>query len=531
MGGRQLDAALYTALNGRVAQRGLAGPDKTVVLSASSCQAEVMAKFGLEQRRETAMFLASSKLRKESKDAAVSSATRTLQSVGLSAAQSHPSSLSRVAAQRARPTAAQATLPEAKSDGRFAEASTEVEAGVEARRVGDEGILEAQVRAPLGAEWAAARAACLKRWLRPQVVSHTWALSAKTEAGLFAVASKQVKAPGVALPLSLAGASPRSLSPLAHAFLVHGVDVVPSWPAGHTVDPVNRPVCPICQEDFRPWAGDAVLLSCSHVFHGACLGAFVAHARKALAPGSVFERVCPMCRRTGYAERRTDEPALTWVCAAVLRIQALLRGAAVRRKRWLLPRGGGGSTVSAEAAAEDRREYYVSRMAAAAQRLKRILSAVDDEALAVLDDSERIVAASRASAAESTKALAGAQRQAAQALRRSPAPAEAAAAAGAVAAGAAAARPSVAAGRSLSGHVSSVPVPAAGAASPRGRHLGPCTVCGRSVFLAAGHLAAVPAASPVVLDGGHCRHAACDASLMTYKALLRSLKLAGEGAS
>ncbi len=49
--------------------------------------------------------------------------------------------------------------------------------------------------------------------------------------------------------------------------------------------------CPICMVEFRggPKARALVLLSCTHVFHGACIESFEQYARN--------ERpTCPMCR-------------------------------------------------------------------------------------------------------------------------------------------------------------------------------------------------------------------------------------------
>ena len=77
-------------------------------------------------------------------------------------------------------------------------------------------------------------------------------------------------------------------------------------------------LCPICLEEFR--TGEQVILSCSHVFHEACLTSFEAfqasqHAKSRGAQGqaeggnaaAAYERACPVCRRAQYEKKRTTQ--------------------------------------------------------------------------------------------------------------------------------------------------------------------------------------------------------------------------------
>ena len=52
--------------------------------------------------------------------------------------------------------------------------------------------------------------------------------------------------------------------------------------------------CPICCDHFTNQ--DQILLSCSHVYHRACLESYEKHA-------NVLKRICPMCRTEGYEKR------------------------------------------------------------------------------------------------------------------------------------------------------------------------------------------------------------------------------------
>ncbi|XP_020016930.1 RING finger protein 32 isoform X2 [Castor canadensis] len=78
--------------------------------------------------------------------------------------------------------------------------------------------------------------------------------------------------------------------------------------------------CPICKEEFelRP----QVLLSCSHVFHKACLQAFEKFTNK---------KTCPLCRKNQYQTRVIHDGAHLFKVKCATRIQAYWRGHVVRK--------------------------------------------------------------------------------------------------------------------------------------------------------------------------------------------------------
>lgn len=83
--------------------------------------------------------------------------------------------------------------------------------------------------------------------------------------------------------------------------------------------------CSICCDEFGMSA--QVLLSCSHVFHSACLGAF-----EKFASASACIMCCPLCRKERYQKRLV--PFGRQVCErrAATKIQAWFRGCVDRRK-------------------------------------------------------------------------------------------------------------------------------------------------------------------------------------------------------
>ncbi|XP_063001805.1 RING finger protein 32 [Elgaria multicarinata webbii] len=78
--------------------------------------------------------------------------------------------------------------------------------------------------------------------------------------------------------------------------------------------------CAICREEFA--LQPQVLLSCSHVFHRACLKAFERFAGK---------KTCPMCRKIQYQTRVIHDGARLFKIKCVTRIQAFWRGHIVRK--------------------------------------------------------------------------------------------------------------------------------------------------------------------------------------------------------
>jgi len=83
----------------------------------------------------------------------------------------------------------------------------------------------------------------------------------------------------------------------------------------------NDAFCPICMEAFK---GEEVLLSCSHLFHRACLQIF----EKFMARGV---RTCPICRTCDYQKKltRVGSEAHAEVCCK--QIQGLYRGYVARK--------------------------------------------------------------------------------------------------------------------------------------------------------------------------------------------------------
>ncbi|KAL2777899.1 RING finger protein 32 isoform a [Daubentonia madagascariensis] len=78
--------------------------------------------------------------------------------------------------------------------------------------------------------------------------------------------------------------------------------------------------CPICKEEFR--LHPQVLLSCSHVFHRACLQAFEKFTNK---------KTCPLCRKNQYQTRVIHDGAHLFRIKCATRIQAYWRGYIVRK--------------------------------------------------------------------------------------------------------------------------------------------------------------------------------------------------------
>ncbi|XP_028816930.1 RING finger protein 32 [Denticeps clupeoides] len=77
--------------------------------------------------------------------------------------------------------------------------------------------------------------------------------------------------------------------------------------------------CVICREEFR--LQPQVLLSCSHVFHRACLKSFERFSGR---------KVCPMCRREQYETRAIHDGARLYREKCAVRIQAWWRGHVTR---------------------------------------------------------------------------------------------------------------------------------------------------------------------------------------------------------
>ncbi|XP_074549368.1 RING finger protein 32 [Halichoeres trimaculatus] len=79
--------------------------------------------------------------------------------------------------------------------------------------------------------------------------------------------------------------------------------------------------CAICREEFH--LQPQVLLSCSHVFHRACLQAFERFSGR---------KCCPMCRKEQYETRVIYDAARLFRHQCATRIQATWRGYVARKK-------------------------------------------------------------------------------------------------------------------------------------------------------------------------------------------------------
>lgn len=122
--------------------------------------------------------------------------------------------------------------------------------------------------------------------------------------------------------------------------------------------------CPICCEPFR--TAPQVILSCSHVFHHACLRSF----ERFLAPGAV--RSCPMCRAKDYQKKRITDGASIYRQYCVVKIQATIRGFLARRRflRYLEKNPPSDPRV--------RQKYLMKQLSRTADALVSTMDAKDD---------------------------------------------------------------------------------------------------------------------------------------------------------
>ncbi|OWF35952.1 RING finger protein 32-like [Mizuhopecten yessoensis] len=81
----------------------------------------------------------------------------------------------------------------------------------------------------------------------------------------------------------------------------------------------SKQPCVICKEDFG--TQEQVLLSCTHVFHKACLQAFERFTGR---------KTCPMCRNAEYQTRVIHEGAKEYRIICATKIQAAWRGYVVK---------------------------------------------------------------------------------------------------------------------------------------------------------------------------------------------------------
>lgn len=112
--------------------------------------------------------------------------------------------------------------------------------------------------------------------------------------------------------------------------------------------------CVVCKEHFG--LQPQVLLSCSHVFHRACLEAFERFSGK---------RCCPLCRRAEYEKRVIFEGARNYRQRAATLIQATWRGYRVR-KAYLAFRAAHPPNDP-----NLRRKFYESKLSSIAEQMVR----------------------------------------------------------------------------------------------------------------------------------------------------------------
>ena len=84
--------------------------------------------------------------------------------------------------------------------------------------------------------------------------------------------------------------------------------------------------CPICMCAFSE--GREVLLSCSHMFHQACLSAFEKFMKS-------DERCCPICRTSRYQKKITRQGSKAYAVLCVVKLQARIRGHLARSRFYL----------------------------------------------------------------------------------------------------------------------------------------------------------------------------------------------------
>ena len=121
----------------------------------------------------------------------------------------------------------------------------------------------------------------------------------------------------------------RGLVPQATAPRVDPAVSRDEWSAiEHSIRGRQEAYCPICLEGFKE---HEVLLSCSHMFHRACLQNFEQLVRR-------NERSCPICRTGNYQKKITQVGSRAFEVVCARRVQALWRAYQVRKKHYIMRR-------------------------------------------------------------------------------------------------------------------------------------------------------------------------------------------------
>lgn len=131
-------------------------------------------------------------------------------------------------------------------------------------------------------------------------------------------------------------------------------------------------------ETFR--AETQVILSCSHVFHQACLASFERFSGRAS---------CPLCRAADYEKRLFEEGRKNWEILCANKLQAVWRGHC-GRKIWnhLLDTVVPSDPIK-------KRDFFARRMLKLTGKLLRALDDNSDELAALFAESEQALSVSR----------------------------------------------------------------------------------------------------------------------------------------
>lgn len=149
------------------------------------------------------------------------------------------------------------------------------------------------------------------------------------------------------------------------------------------LDERQEAFCPICMEGFNK--GHEVLLSCSHMFHRACLQAFEKFVK-------VSERICPICRTSSYQKKITRKGSVAYSIVCATKIQALYRGYVIRRpfyykKRAYYAEGKGSETA--------RNQFYSKEMTTITNAMSKDIDRRDREIDHLVNSSDQTLLESR----------------------------------------------------------------------------------------------------------------------------------------